>query len=175
MAPQAPPLQRQTHFIRFYRQVNTMFLLHTKENPTREQFLSYTNASSFRTSNFKATRKTKVIIHGFGSSCYRVWVREMRETFLNKVSVLSLLSLSLYVFFFLGQRQWPRRQPARQKTRIINQSIKPTQTFSYCVWLWLLVFVYYTSSRVWSLGWVIPFLHHIYLSFKDIYDLLNTF
>ncbi|RXG62156.1 Pancreatic lipase-related protein 2, partial [Armadillidium vulgare] len=68
-------------------EVNTKFILHTKQNQKREQFLSYTNASTILNSNFTPKRKTKVIIHGFGSSCHRVWVREMRETFLKMEDV----------------------------------------------------------------------------------------
>lgn len=37
-------------------------------------------------SHFNSTADTKVIIHGFGSSCDKVWAREMRLSFLAVVS-----------------------------------------------------------------------------------------
>ena len=37
-------------------------------------------------SHFNTSRETKFIIHGFGSSCSRVWPKEMRLSFLAVVS-----------------------------------------------------------------------------------------
>ena len=49
------------------------------------QVLEYNNVTSVTESNFNASLPTKVIIHGFGSSCTKVWAREMRLSFLAVV------------------------------------------------------------------------------------------
>ncbi|CAL4059422.1 unnamed protein product, partial [Meganyctiphanes norvegica] len=68
-------------------EVNTVFLLYTRENKDREHYIMYQNISTILNSNFDPNRPTKVIVHGFGSSCFRVWVREMRQTFLRRMDV----------------------------------------------------------------------------------------
>ena len=40
--------------------------------------LDYLNVTSISASNFNVSLPTKVIIHGFGSSCHKIWPREMR-------------------------------------------------------------------------------------------------
>ena len=47
--------------------------------------LSYTNLSGTISPNFNITVPLKIIVHGFGSSCYRVWTREMRLSLLAVV------------------------------------------------------------------------------------------
>ncbi len=42
--------------------------------------------NSVTDSFFNTSRPTKFIIHGFGSSCYRVWPKEMTLSFLAVVS-----------------------------------------------------------------------------------------
>ena len=50
------------------------------------QLLEYNNVTTVSNSFFNASSPTKVIIHGFGSSCDKVWAREMRLSFLAVVS-----------------------------------------------------------------------------------------
>ena len=50
------------------------------------QVLEYNNVTTVSNSFFNASSPTKVIIHGFGSSCDKVWAREMRLSFLAVVS-----------------------------------------------------------------------------------------
>ena len=49
--------------------------------------LAYTNLSGTISPHFNESVPLKVIVHGFGSSCHRVWPREMRLSFLAVVSV----------------------------------------------------------------------------------------
>ena len=49
------------------------------------QSLVYNNMTTVKESHFNASNPTKIIIHGFGSSCFRVWTTEMRLKFLNVV------------------------------------------------------------------------------------------
>ena len=45
--------------------------------------LDYLNVTSITSSNFNVSNPTKIIIHGFGSSCTKIWPREMRLSFLQ--------------------------------------------------------------------------------------------
>lgn len=64
-------------------EVNTQMLLYTRRNREVPDILSYSNISGTLTnSNFNVSAELKFIIHGFGSSCQRVWPREMRLSFL---------------------------------------------------------------------------------------------
>ena len=60
--------------------------LHCRENRDLSQVLDYNNASAVAESNFNASLPVKIIIHGFGSTCLRLWAREMRVSFLAVVS-----------------------------------------------------------------------------------------
>ena len=61
-------------------------MLFTRQNLEKAQLIEYNNATSILESNYNASLDTKLIIHGFGSSCHRVWAREMRLSFLAVVS-----------------------------------------------------------------------------------------
>jgi len=63
-------------------EIGTMFYLYTMKNKELPQILEYNNITSVTTSHFNASSPTKVIIHGFGSSCDKIWPREMRLSFL---------------------------------------------------------------------------------------------
>ena len=60
--------------------------MHCRENRDLSQVLDYNNASAVAESNFNASLPVKIIIHGFGSTCLRLWAREMRVSFLAVVS-----------------------------------------------------------------------------------------
>ena len=71
--------------------VGTTFWLFTNKNEknasTNEyigQQLHYENATSILMSNFNVSQDVKVIIHGFGSSRHRFWVKNMTHAFLNQ-------------------------------------------------------------------------------------------
>ena len=49
-----------------------------RRNDETPQMLEYLNATSISASNFNVSLPTKIIIHGFGSSCHKIWPREMR-------------------------------------------------------------------------------------------------
>ncbi|XP_040564250.1 pancreatic triacylglycerol lipase [Lepeophtheirus salmonis] len=63
-------------------EVGTKIFLYTRKNQEAPQLLRYNNISSVIESNFNVTCPVKFIIHGFGSSCSKVWPREMRLSFL---------------------------------------------------------------------------------------------
>jgi len=63
-------------------EIGTVFLLYTQQNRELHQVLEYNNVTTVSNSFFNASSPTKVIIHGFGSSCDKVWAREMRLSFL---------------------------------------------------------------------------------------------
>ena len=67
-------------------EVGTVMMLFTRQNLEKAQLIEYNNVTSVLESNYNASLNTKLIIHGFGSSCHRVWAREMRLSFLAVVS-----------------------------------------------------------------------------------------
>jgi len=63
-------------------EIRTVFYLYTLKNKEIPQVLEYNNITTVSQSNFNASAPTKIIIHGFGSSCNKIWPREMRLSFL---------------------------------------------------------------------------------------------
>ena len=53
-----------------------------RRNDESPQMLDYLNTTSITSSHFNVSLATKIIIHGFGSSCKKIWPREMRLSFL---------------------------------------------------------------------------------------------
>ena len=72
------------------KEINTAMMLFTRQNLEKAQFIEYNNITSVQESNYNATLDTKIIIHGFGSSCNRVWAREMRLSFLAVVKKIHM-------------------------------------------------------------------------------------
>lgn len=75
-------------------QVNTRFLLYNSRRSRRDTPLldvAFTNMTSiwhWAGKAFNVSAPTKVIVHGFGSSCSNVWVYEMRSALMDVVSLL---------------------------------------------------------------------------------------
>lgn len=73
-------------------QVNTRFLLYSSRRSRRDTPLldvAFTNMTSiwhWAGKAFNVSAPTKVIVHGFGSSCSNVWVYEMRSALMDVVS-----------------------------------------------------------------------------------------
>ncbi|KAM4702576.1 pancreatic triacylglycerol lipase-like [Rhinophrynus dorsalis] len=63
--------------------INTRFLLYTKENPSNFQELSARNPSTISASNFRTSRKTRFIIHGFIDKGEESWLIDMCKTMLQ--------------------------------------------------------------------------------------------
>lgn len=63
-------------------EIRTVFYLYTGKNKELPQILEYNNITTVSESHFNASSPTKIIIHGFGSSCDKIWPREMRLSFL---------------------------------------------------------------------------------------------
>ncbi|KAJ1140221.1 hypothetical protein NDU88_006579 [Pleurodeles waltl] len=57
--------------------INTRFLLYTKENQNSFQEISAKDAASLLSSNFKTSRKTRFIIHGFLEKGEESWLSNM--------------------------------------------------------------------------------------------------
>ncbi|XP_063819890.1 pancreatic triacylglycerol lipase-like [Pseudophryne corroboree] len=54
--------------------INTRFLLYTRNNQDSFQVISVTTPSTISSSNFRTTRKTRFIIHGFTASGENTWL-----------------------------------------------------------------------------------------------------
>ena len=67
-------------------EIGTKLFLYTRKNRELGQPVAYNNITTVaKESNFNATLPIKVIIHGFGSDCGKIWTREMRLSFLAVV------------------------------------------------------------------------------------------
>jgi len=68
-------------------------LLYTRRNRKIPDVISYSNISgTLPLTKFNISAPLKVIIHGFGSSCQRVWPSEMRLALLTVVGTLKRIS-----------------------------------------------------------------------------------
>ncbi|XP_052774952.1 pancreatic triacylglycerol lipase-like [Mya arenaria] len=65
--------------------VNPRFLLFTRQNPATgsHQFLAYTNTAGIQESNFKGSRPTKVVSHGFLENGFADWLMKMKDELLK--------------------------------------------------------------------------------------------
>lgn len=95
-------------------EINTRFFLYTPRNRDVAFPLAYNNVSTILFSPYNNSLPTKVMIHGFGSSCQRVWAKEMRTALISVVKsivyyfseprtrlIAVLLVVSLIFIFFL--------------------------------------------------------------------------
>ena len=88
--------------------------------------LSYTNLSGTISPNFNITVPLKIIVHGFGSSCYRVWTREMRLSLLAVVRQIFIrrntrVSVAYSRIFFKPHGKWVRMlHDIQSTTRIVE-------------------------------------------------------
>ncbi|XP_053306314.1 pancreatic triacylglycerol lipase [Spea bombifrons] len=57
--------------------INTRFLLFTRNNQNSYQTISATNPSSISSSNFRTSRKTRFVIHGFTDSGQEAWLSDI--------------------------------------------------------------------------------------------------
>ncbi|DBA13653.1 TPA: hypothetical protein GDO54_018637, partial [Pyxicephalus adspersus] len=57
-------------------QINTRFFLYTRSNQNSYQVISATNPSTISSSNFRTSRKTRFVIHGFTSSGEASWLSQ---------------------------------------------------------------------------------------------------
>jgi pancreatic triacylglycerol lipase len=63
--------------------INTKFILYTEDNPNEGQILNAEDKESITNSNFKSSRQTKFIIHGFIDTPLSNWVSEMKNELLD--------------------------------------------------------------------------------------------
>ncbi|XP_068114030.1 pancreatic triacylglycerol lipase-like isoform X2 [Hyperolius riggenbachi] len=64
-------------------QINTRFLLYTRSNLNSYQTITATNPSSISSSNFRTSRKTRFIIHGFTDSGTAAWLSDICKKLLG--------------------------------------------------------------------------------------------
>ncbi|KAA0203368.1 hypothetical protein HAZT_HAZT002216 [Hyalella azteca] len=98
-------------------EINTKFLLFTRKNPEAAQIFDPNNATSMQASNFDAESLTKVIVHGFGSSCHRVWVREMRA------ALLTMVDVNLICVDWENGATVPNYMRAASNTRLVGRQV----------------------------------------------------
>lgn len=84
----------------FLFQVNTRFLLYSSRRSRRDtplldvSFMNMTSIWHWAGKAFNVSAPTKVIVHGFGSSCSNVWVYEMRSALMDVVSTIQYYTIS---------------------------------------------------------------------------------
>ena len=65
-------------------ETRTRFLLWTRQNPSSYQELMFEDLQSVVDSNFNASLKTKVLVHGYTGDGDQSWVIRMKSGFLEK-------------------------------------------------------------------------------------------
>ncbi|XP_071547998.1 uncharacterized protein [Panulirus ornatus] len=98
-------------------EVNTRFLLYTRERPDRERVIRTQNITNILTSHFNASRPTKLLIHGFGSSCFSVWIREMR------VAILTMMDVNIICVNWQKGAEVPNYVRAASNTRLVGRQV----------------------------------------------------
>ncbi|XP_047490566.1 uncharacterized protein LOC125040101 isoform X2 [Penaeus chinensis] len=98
-------------------EINTRFLLYTRERADREKLITYQNISSLLDSTFNVSRPTKMLIHGFGSSCYSVWIREMR------VALLTMMDVNIICVNWQKGAEVPNYVRAASNTRLVGRQV----------------------------------------------------
>ncbi|KAM5132685.1 pancreatic triacylglycerol lipase-like [Mantella aurantiaca] len=82
--PWAGTLERAIAYLPWSpEKINPRFLLYTKSNNNNFQEISAINPSSISASNFRTTRKTRFIIHGFIDKGEESWLSNMCKTMLQ--------------------------------------------------------------------------------------------
>ena len=66
----------------------TRWYLWTRQNQNNDQELFYDNLTSIQQSNFDASKKTKILVHGYSDSGKTGWVIRMKNKFLEKGTIL---------------------------------------------------------------------------------------
>jgi len=98
-------------------EINTTYLLFTRDNPSDAQVLLPANGTALALSHFDAAKPSKVIVHGFGSSCARVWVREMR------VALLTMVDCNLICVDWEQGATTPNYMRAASNTRLVGRQV----------------------------------------------------
>ena len=66
----------------------TRWYLWTRQNSNTDQELFYDNLTSIQQSKFDASKKTKILVHGYSDSGKTGWVIRMKNKFLEKGIIL---------------------------------------------------------------------------------------
>ena len=75
----------------------TRWYLWTRQNPNSNQELFYDNLTSIQQSNFDASKKTKILVHGYSDSGKTGWVIRMKNKFLEKGIILPCSELEFLI------------------------------------------------------------------------------
>ena len=81
-------------------EIETKFLFYNRANKYTPIVYTYFNYTSIG-EGYNVSLPTKVIIHGFGSTCGRAWASEMRLTLLAVVSFNLKSPFSYFIFIFI--------------------------------------------------------------------------
>ncbi|XP_069173439.1 uncharacterized protein [Procambarus clarkii] len=98
-------------------EINTRFLLYTRERGEREKVIKPHNISTIVNSHFNISRPTKLLIHGFGSSCNSVWIREMR------VALLTMMDVNIICVNWQKGAEVPNYVRAASNTRLVGRQV----------------------------------------------------
>ncbi|XP_042674679.1 pancreatic triacylglycerol lipase-like [Centrocercus urophasianus] len=63
--------------------IGTQFFLHTRENGNKHQEISAVNSATIRRSNFKTSRKTRFVVHGFTDEGEEGWTSDLCQRMLT--------------------------------------------------------------------------------------------
>lgn len=98
--------------------INTKFILYTEENPNDGQMLVAEDKESINSSNFRADRQTKFIIHGFIDTPLSNWVSELKNELLE-YSRQNNIGMSVIVVDWAGG-SLPLYTQATANTRLVG-------------------------------------------------------
>ena len=97
-------------------QVNTQIFLYTRRNRNNPDIIPYNSIKNIsgiiQLTKFNISAPLKVIIHGFGSSCQRVWPSEMRLALLTVVGNIIFKHAKLLPFISFNSFQRNHEAPA---------------------------------------------------------------
>ena len=72
------------------------YYLWTRQNQNVNQELIFGNLTSIEESNFDASKKTKVLVHGYTDNGKTGWVLRMKDTYLEKGKLQTYVQSSSY-------------------------------------------------------------------------------
>ncbi|XP_050735833.1 TRIO and F-actin-binding protein-like [Eriocheir sinensis] len=98
-------------------EINTRFLLYTRERGDKERVLKPHNISSILDTHYNVSRPTKLLIHGFGSSCYSVWIKEMR------VALMTMMDVNIICVNWQKGAEVPNYVRAASNTRLVGRQV----------------------------------------------------
>ncbi|XP_037077008.1 pancreatic triacylglycerol lipase-like [Pollicipes pollicipes] len=97
-------------------EIGTTFMLYGRKSPDLAQTATY-KSGKLDISAFNGSLPTKIIIHGFGSSCNRVWAHEMRQ------ALLTTLDCNVICVHWDRGAATPNYMRAAVNTRLVGRQV----------------------------------------------------